>query len=321
MDSKCSVPDCPGDQFMCECSEPPVMLCPHQLGFHMMIFDGRTHTPVPFRKNRVDYVVKALDEMLNQTLINKRRAINYVSDWISSLEAELESVFKVFKDAQVRIEQLKSEILNFYSPSPQYSARIKEFIELPDKDFHEFVKSWSYPSFSMPRKGKTLQLNSNFNLKIRQRKSFDIFIRYPGRGTLVINYHTNDTLDDLMEKIHEKSGIPKVHQLLSSNGRPLSHIGDEKIQPGSTVHLSIRNKNTVDPTTKITVNSLTGKKIDLDMKLSDTINDVKTKIQAKEGILLDQQCLKFGSIEVKGSRTLVDYSIQDGSMLNLSIRR
>ena len=57
------------------------------------------------------------------------------------------------------------------------------------------------------------------------------------------------------------------------------------------------------------------------MKLSDTINDVKTKIQAKEGILLDQQCLKFGSIEVKGSRTLVDYSIQDGSMLNLSIRR
>lgn len=52
----------------------------------------------------------------------------------------------------------------------------------------------------------------------------------------------------------------------------------------------------------------------------DLIEVVKSKIQNKEGILPDQQCLIFGSRELENSRTVRDYNILYKSTVDLILR-
>jgi ubiquitin C len=142
-------------------------------------------------------------------------------------------------------------------------------------------------------------------------------------NTISLDVDPYYTIDNVKAKLQEKEGFPMSQQQLIFAGNPLKGnrtLKDYDIQAETALGLMLRLRGGARKEYMLLfVKTFTGNTITLHVQPCDTIDNVKAKLQEKEGFPMSQQQLIFARNRLKGNRTLKDYNIQAETTLGLML--
>ncbi|XP_023924790.1 polyubiquitin isoform X1 [Quercus suber] len=164
------------------------------------------------------------------------------------------------------------------------------------------------PPSSHRHSSHSLQLNPH-------DEEIDIYLKLI--KTVAVKVKKSETIKNLKTMFREKEGVPEISQELFFAGDQLKDdktLLDCGIPRNSTLHLFIQDSFGMKIYVKIPSNQKT---IVVEVKKQYTVQNIKSMIQALEGIQPDQYSLFHAGKLLEDNRTLASLNLQNESTLNL----
>ncbi|PWA55889.1 Polyubiqutin 2 [Artemisia annua] len=164
----------------------------------------------------------------------------------------------------------------------------------------------------------TLMLKSTglMSIFVKRCTAKKIYVMTLAKKTISLEVKPSDTIGYLKAKIKDMEGIPTDQQALIFNEMVLEDSGtlfDFHIKKKNILTLVLNSRGLM----QIYVKTHTNGTFCLKVEPSDTIGNVKAKIQDKEGILTAQQRLSYAGKQLEDNYTLAEYHIDNKSTLYL----
>jgi uncharacterized ubiquitin-like protein YukD len=158
-----------------------------------------------------------------------------------------------------------------------------------------------------------IEKNSVIDLITAPAPNIQVFVKTADGRKIPIEVNGDDSINIVKQKIKAKEGIPVVEQALSYNGKQLVDertVSDYRIDKNEVLELGTSR-------IPIVVKTQTGRKIPLEVSVSDPIIEVKQQILEKEGIPVNMQNFSFKGKYLSDDQILQNCNIEKGSVLDL----
>lgn len=156
----------------------------------------------------------------------------------------------------------------------------------------------------------------HLDLKSGRIGTMQIFINnLQSRRMITLEVKPDSSIEDVKNQIKDIEGIFPEQQCLISRGKELkngSTLNNWDIKKDAMLYLRV-----LEIKVHVEKRLSPGKKVTLELKPSDTIKTLKDKIQEKEWIKPEQQCVMFNGQQMEHSRTLGYYRVENESTLHL----
>lgn len=151
------------------------------------------------------------------------------------------------------------------------------------------------------------------------KRFFDVFIWTPNGKEIRINVEPTTKVKDVKLKIQEKEKFDIEKQRLFLDNKPLENENSlEFYSIKNDIHLGfiLLSRNGMIIFIKMNKNKL----MPLEVEPADSIDTLKAKINENEGFLLDQFKLYLDEKELENGKSIQDYSIHDGQIIQFAVK-